>query len=857
MSGSGRVGSGGKGAAKKIPAKARGRAVIGSVRPDSGPSTTGRPGSRKAVAMLRREVSEQLQLKASELRWNCPPLKPSGKAPTAAFLLAQDRPMNALRTGLSIHAQGYNLFVSGLIGSGRSTVVELLLRDLQPACRPGLDQVFVHNFRDLHRPLLLSLPAGKAAAFRDELHELGRVLRQDLSAALRSRPHRMSRRVVLREGEGRERRIMDALQRQAQKFGCALVRFQSQNGSTTADIYPVVEDEPITLDALSALVLEGKVEEDVRQELLGHREQLLERLEEVSDRVFAERRRVEQVLREMDLSLARRVLRSHGKDFCQRWSGPDIEDWYDSASEFIESNLRNWVNMPDHEEELAAAHAAGEVVQLSAPGLEAGLHEFAAHVVKTRVTDKCPVVFEANPTYSNLFGTIMPAMEPQLSGARQISPGALLRAAGGYLIVRCLDVLREPGVWSALKRALQTGLLEVREVDPQGSVVPSLQPEAIPIDVKVVLIGEPGVYEQLAAEDPQFPQIFKMHAEFDTTIPVRQQNLRRYADYLQWLCEGEHLRSITADGMAAVAEFGVRSAGRRDRLSTRYSQIGDVAREASHLAAQEGDKKVTREHVEEAVRGQRYRHDLQQELVERDYAGGYMQLSTSGQAIGQVNALTVLDTGSLEFGRPCRITCNSGVSVPTRSGLINIEGAVNLSGPIHDKGVMILEGYLLSQYGHEGPLCVQATICFEQLYNGVEGDSASLAQLLALLSSLAEAPLDQGLGVTGSINQKGEVQAVGAVNEKIEGFYRLCRSRRLRGAQGVVVPQATVADLMLDPEVVRAVEAGEFKVIAVAHVNEALELFSGRPAKDLLEAVGERLRVCRQQVGVEPRATDQ
>jgi len=432
-----------------------------------------------------------------------------------------------------------------------------------------------------------------------------------------------------------------------------------------------------------------------------------------------------------------------------------------------------------------------------------------------------------------------------------VSPGALLRAGGGYLILRCLDVLREPGVWTALKRALQTGCVEIREIDQQGAPMSSLQPQAIPFDVKVVLIGEPGVYEQLAAEDPQFPQIFKVHAEFDTTIPVRQQNLKRYADYLQWLCEGEPLLPMTADALAAVAEYGARAAGRRDRLSTRYSEIGDVAREASHLAEQQGNQQVTRTHVEEAVRGQRYRRDLQQELVERDYAAGYMQLSTSGRDIGQVNALTVLDTGTIEFGRPCRITCNSGVAVPTRSGLINIEGAVNLSGPIHDKGVMILEGYLLSEYGYAGPLCVQATICFEQLYNGVEGDSASLAQLLALLSSLAEVPLEQELGVTGSINQKGEVQAVGAVNEKIEGFYRLCRSRRLRGAQGVVVPRANVCDLMLDSEVVAAVERQEFRVFAVAHVNEALELFSGRPPQEVLELVGAKLRQCRQLVGAD------
>jgi len=272
-------------------------------------------------------------------------------------------------------------------------------------------------------------------------------------------------------------------------------------------------------------------------------------------------------------------------------------------------------------------------------------------------------------------------------------------------------------------------------------------------------------------------------------------------------------------------------------------------REASHLCERQGGGKVTREHIEAAVRGKRYRHDLQQELVERDYASGYMRLSTSGMVAGQVNSLTVLSTGTLEFGRPCRITANAGAAAPSRSGLINIEGEVQLSGPIHDKGVKILGGYLLQEFGGVGPLCMQATICFEQLYNGVEGDSASLAQCLALMSSLAEVPLEQGLGITGSINQKGEVQAVGSVNEKIEGFYRLCRARRLTGKQGVVIPRANVGDLMLDQAVVQAVADGEFHVYAVEDLNQAIELMAQMPADQVRERVREKLLKYRQLAG--------
>ncbi|MFY9342452.1 MAG: AAA family ATPase, partial [Planctomycetota bacterium] len=768
-----------------------------------------------------------------DLRWNCPAIKPSGKPPTAAFLLGQERPMAALRTGLSIHAQGYNLFVSGLIGSGRTAVVELLLRDIQPVCQRTPDRVFVHNFREPNRPLLVSLPAGRASAFRDHLLELGRALHGHLVAALRSRPHRMSRRVVKRASTSRERRIMDALQRQAQKQGCALVRFQAQSGAATADIYPVVEGEPITLDALSALAIEGKVAEEDRVRLLKQREQLLERLDEVNDRIREEQARVDTELRTMDRHLAWKVLQVHQKEFQAKWNQPEVADWLDAAGEYVERHLHQWVAADNDSDD------DSKLLETPPPAIsEPRLGEFQAKIVKTSFNEACPVVIETNPTYGNLFGTITPPPDGAQSGAMHVNPGALLRAEGGYLVLRCLDVLREPGVWPHLKRTLQNSKLEIREFDQSsGSQTGSLQPEAIPIDLKVVLIGEPGVYEQLASEDAQFPQIFKIHAEFDGSIPVDDSNLTRYADYLQWLVATEKLRPFAPGAMAAVAEYGARAAGRRDRLITRYSEIGDLAREASNLCDAEAARTVTREHVERTVQMQRSRHDLAQELTERDYAAGYMRLSTSGDAVGQINALTVLDTGSIEFGRPCRITCNSGVATAQRSGLVNIEGLANLSGPIHDKGVMILEGFLLQEFGREGPLCMQATICFEQLYNGVEGDSASLAQLLALLSSLAGVPLRQGLALTGSVNQKGEVQAVAGVNAKIEGFFRLCQARSLTGQQGVVLPRANVGDLMLDQEVVDAVGRGEFAVYSVASVRDAIELCTGQPGQEVLDRV--------------------
>ncbi len=802
------------------------------------PAGQPRDASRRVVSARRGRGSRAGRagpVPLDKLRWTCPPLKPSGTPPTAAFLIGQDRPIAAIKAGLSIRAKGYNLFVSGLIGSGRSAVVEMLLRDIQPTCSLVPDRVFVHNFREPNRPLLVSLPTGRGPAFRDELVEFGRAMHAALLGAMRSRPHRMSRRVVQRANGNREARIMAALQRQAQKQGCELVTFHSNDGTTTSDIYPVVDGEPITLDAMSALVLEGKVSEEDRNRLLLQREHLLERMLEVHERLREELVRSMEELRTMDRQLAWKVLKSYQESFVRRWPQPEVADWVDAAGEFIERNLHQFIAS---DEELEAE--GGGVAVVPDAGEEPRLGEFDSQVVKTAFTDACPVVVETNPSFGNLFGTI--SATDGMPGPLQVHPGALLRAEGGYLVLRCVDVLREPGVWTQLKRVLQSGRLEIRDFDQMaGAQTGSLQPEAIPVDLKVVLIGEPGVYEQLAAEDVQFTQVFKIHAEFDSTIPANKTGLRRYADYLQWLVEGEDLVPLSPEAMAAIAEHGARCAGRRDRLITRYSEIGDLAREAAYQAQLARAKLVTRRHVDQAVVMQRQRHDLQQELTERGYKSGYMELTTSGSVVGQVNALTVLDTGAIEFGRPCRITCNSGVATAQRSGLVNIEGLAQLSGPIHDKGVMILEGFLLQEFGDDGPLCMQATICFEQLYNGVEGDSASLAQLLALLSSLANVPLVQDLAITGSINQKGEVQAVAGVNDKIEGFFRLCRSRKLNRRQGVVLPVANIGDLMLDVEVVQAVEADNFTVEAVRDVQDALELFTGRPAAEVLDLARETL----------------
>lgn len=789
----------------------------------------------------RPEGEPEHEVAAEELRWRCPPLAASESPPNVTELLGQDRPLRALRTGLDLWAPGYHVFVSGLIGTGRTMLVKALLEELRPSGEPGPDRVYLNNFGAPPCPRLLSLPRGKARAFQRDMEELVLCVQDALQAAIGSRPHKMSRRLVVQNSEARERRLMDAMAREAEKRGCSLVQYETQPGAIAADIYPVFDGEARSPQALSEAVSMGQLAPAERDALLAPRESLLERLEEVYERIRRNARRTEQELRRMDRTVAAEIVESNFADFVERWPQPQVRDYLAEVADFVERDLDRWVTPED---DGGAAPAEGAAAD---PGVgvrrlaHTALHELGAHVVHANPGDQRPVVAEGSPTFANLFGTIEPPRDGMPSGLAMIHAGALLRADGGYLVLRAADVLSEPGVWGQLKRALKTGKLEIREFDPgSGTTIGTLQPEAIPIDIKVVLIGEPGVYEQLAAEDPQFLQTFKVHAEFDTTVPADTENLRRYADFLAFLVRDEGLCAFSPEAAGAIAEFGARMAGRRDRLTTRFGEIADLAREAALAARQDGGE-VGREHVRAAWLARQDRLDLAREQVQRDLRDGYLLVRTSGRAVGQINGLTVVDTGTFAFGKPGRITVATGIAPRGRARLVNIEREAELSGPVHDKGVMILAGYLLDRFAQDGVLSLQATICFEQNYGGVDGDSASSAELYALLSSLAKVPLHQGIGVTGSVNQKGEIQAVSAVNEKIEGFFRTCRQSGLTGDQGVLIPTVNIPDLMLDDEVVEAVRAGQFRVCAVDRVEEGLRILTGMEPDQLMQRVAATL----------------
>jgi predicted ATP-dependent protease len=454
-------------------------------------------------------------------------------------------------------------------------------------------------------------------------------------------------------------------------------------------------------------------------------------------------------------------------------------------------------------------------------------------VVDNSDTQGAPVLIEDTPTYKNLFGTIERVVDPHgrvVTNFTRIKAGSLLRANGGYLLFNLEDALTEPFVWKTLKRALQSTQIKIEAYDPFSFfTLSAMQPEATPMRTKVVVMGPPWLYYMLYFYDPDFAQLFKVKADFGEEMDATEAHQASYAHYLAHVCREEHLRHCDCSGVEAIAEFGMRRVADQDKLTSQFGALADLLREASYTATQSGTDVISRAHVEEALQARIYRSNRVEEKLRELITEGTVLIDTDGHRVGQVNGLAVLQLGDHTFGRPSRLTATVSMG---RSGIVNIEREAKLSGNTHDKGVLILSGYLRQMYAQDKPLALSASLCFEQSYSGIDGDSASSTELFVLLCRLANLPVRQDLAVTGSVNQAGDIQAIGGVNEKIEGFYDVCRQNGLTGAQGVIIPQTNVRNLMLRPDVVEAIQTGQFHIYPIAHVDQGLELLTGIPAGD-------------------------
>jgi len=762
----------------------------------------------------------------------------------AVEIIGQPRAVEAVGFGVSITSPGYNIFALGPSRTGRTTTVMRYL-EREAAGRPVPDDwCYVNNFAEPHRPRALRLRPGKGVQLRKDMDNLINELVTEIPRAFESEDYARQKEQISRELAEERQKAFSQLERFAAERGFAIVRTPAGFG-----IVPLREGKPMSPEEFSAL-------DKATREHLENESQAVQAALNATLRVV---RRLERAARERIERLDREVanfaiapifdeLREAYAEF------PAVVQYLSEVQKDVIENLDLF-----RQGQAAAPAVSSEVppalTRMVAAAQAPSFDKYRVNVlVDNSQTRGAPLIHETNPTFTNLVGRIeyQAQFGALVTNFTLIKAGALHRANGGYLVLDATDVLTKPYAWDALKRAIKTACLRVEEMGQELRfvVTTSLEPEPIPLDVKVVLIGDPLVYYLLQAYDEDFGELFKVKADFAPVMDWTPENMTLYARFIASICREEKLRPFEASAVASVIEQSARMAEDKYKLSTRFGEVVDLVREASFWAGRNGHDRVRAEDVRKAIDTRVYRSNQIEERVREMISRGIIHIDSSGEALGQVNGLSVISLGDYEFGRPSRITARVS---PGHAGVIDIQRHTKMGGPIHSKGVLTLSGYLSGKYAVDRPLTLSASIAFEQLYEGVEGDSASSAELYALLSSLSGLPLRQGLAVTGAVDQYGRVLAVGGANQKIEGFFDVCRVLGLNGQQGVLIPADNVQHLMLREDVIEAVRQNRFHIYPVRSVDEGIELLTGKPAGQRLPdgrypegsvnaAVEERLR---------------
>jgi len=724
--------------------------------------------------------------------------------------VGQPRALDALEYGLAVDTPGFNVFVSGPPGSGRLTTVLDYLRGLAPGRPEPSDWVYVHDFANADRPNAIRLPAGRGTEFARSMDEFVEAARREIPRAFESDEYDRRQREIGSEVAARREREEEELTRFAAERRIAL-----RTTLVGVASMPLVDGKPITREQFEKLPEEQrqgitKATAEVEERAAGFVRQV-HRLEQEAAR------RVQELEQEVALFATEPLFHELGERFGDQ---PEVLAYLEDVKADLLTNLADF----------------REAEESSLPfGLGTRSRDYTRYRVNVLVDNGgaagAPVVVERNPTYYNLLGRIeyRASFGAMSTDFREIKSGALHRANGGFLVLDVLDVLRHPFAWEALKRALRSAETRIESLGEEFSSVPiaTLRPEPIPLDLKVVVLGSPYLYQVLYQLDEDFRELFKVKAEFSPELDWTSEHHRNYAAFVsRWVREND-LRHFDRAAVARLIEHGARLREDQRKLSARLIEISDVVSEASFWADKEGHELVEAGDVEVAIRKKEFRSNLVEERVRELIDDGTIVIATDGERVGEVNGISILNLGDHSFGRPSRVSARVSLG---RGGIASIEREIDLSGPIHSKGFMILSSYLAATYAQDWPLAVSATLTFEQAYDEIEGDSASSTELYALLSAISGVPLAQGIAVTGSVDQHGNVQAVGGVTRKVEGFYATCKAQGLTGTQGVLVPEANVRHLMLDEEVVQAVREGRFHVWAVRTIDEGIRLLTGLPA---------------------------
>ena len=756
-----------------------------------------------------------------KLRWQCDPqslgFKTTEQAQTCTQIVGQRRAVDALRMGLRIQGSGYNIFVSGPVGTGRTTTVKCLLDEVDKDKHAPEDKCYVNNFSDPDQPCLICLPAGQGRTFQKEMDDFIEHLVKNVPLLFESESFERQKTDIVENFKARSTARAREFERKVGTAGFALI----QAPAGRPELSPLVDGKPSSLADLNAAVEEGRATKEYYQKVSDAFRVLQDELNVIIKDMRTNERAARDALAELDKNTVRPLVKDRLTELRDHFKDDEVNTHLDEVEEDILDDPSRFREKAQTENPLPFMMPTGDQFL-----------EFRVNVLVDNTDEKyAPIIFETSPTYKNLFGTVERIWDRSgqwRTDFTKIKAGSVLRADGGFLVMNALDLFVEPGVWPTLKRTLRNQTIEIQNYDPYAMLsLSAIKPEPIPVQVKVILIGDPEVYEILYSVDEEFSKLFKVRADFDWEMKMTPDSVAQYAGLIKTLSDKAELRPFDNTGVAAVLEFGARLAGRVGKLSTRFNQVGDILKEADYWANKEDSKFVKAAHVDKAIAERIDRANLLEEKITEMINQGLILIDTQGAVVGQVNGLAVYDTGELTFGKPSRITARVSVG---SSGIINIEREAQLSGKTHDKGVLILSGFLRDRFAQDKPLAMSASLCFEQSYGGVDGDSASSTEVYALLSALADLPIRQDLAVTGSVNQKGEIQPIGGVNQKIEGFFDVCKVRGFTGTQGVIIPVQNIGDLMLRKDVVEAVKQGKFKVYSVATIEQGIELLTGVPA---------------------------
>ena len=727
-------------------------------------------------------------------------------------IIGQERALRAIELAMGIQSPGYNLFVSGVPGTGRTTIVRDILQNIAAQRPVPNDWCFVYNFVDPDSPQAISLPPGKGREFQHDMEQLIATLKTEIKRAFSSDHYDEQKLILLNRTNDQKRKLIQQLDEEARRLGL-------QIQSTPMGFQTVIlkDGKPIQ-------------PEDYEQLSPEEKEEINRRIQEMEVKIAETVRALTRLDKETQKSL--QTLNERVAGFVADQYINDLEEKYRDHPQVVRYLKAVRKDIIDNIMEFLAEIDKEEQKPLPEPERRSHFKRYKVNVVvDNSQLEGAPVIYETNPTYNNLIGRIekFAIMGTYMTDFTMIKAGSLLRANGGYLMVDVYQLLRNPFAYDSLKRAIKNREVRIEDVAELYGFVSTtgIKPQPIPLDVKVVLIGTNLMYYFLQAYDEDFSKIFKVRADFDYETDASQQTIHQYAQFIKKVVEEEKLLPFHKDAVREVILYGHRLVEDQKKVSLKFDRIVSIIREAHFWAKQAGATAVREEHVQKAIQEYEYRNrlveDKIQEMIERDI----YRIQVDGKAVGQINGLSVISIGNYSFGRPNRITAKTYIG---NDNVVHIERKARLSGKLHDKGVYILSGFFNSKFGSHIPLSFSASITFEQSYSMIDGDSASSTELFALISSLAEVPIKQGIAVTGSVNQNGEIQAIGGVNEKIEGYFRVCQAKGLNGEQGVIIPRSNVEHLMLKPEVVQAVQEGKFHIWAIDTVEDGLEILTGLPA---------------------------